>query len=84
MIDSLETLPFSPTSHSTGSALQRLVGAPPVVGHDRDPVLARRPPSCTPRMPLTFESSKLFSLPPNTGHCTTEACSMPGRRTSAV
>ena len=40
MIDSLETLPFSPTSHSTGSAFKRLVGAPPVVGHHRDPVVA--------------------------------------------
>jgi len=36
----------------------------------------------TPRMASASVASTAFSLPPNTGHCAIDACSMPGRTTS--
>ena len=84
MIDSLDTLPFSPTSHSTGSAFSAWLA--------RHQLSATTATQSSPLHDLLHaahatspaESSKLFSLPPNTGHCTIDACSMPGRRTSAA
>ena len=78
MIDSLDTLPLSPTSHSIDTCLRAWLAR-----HQLSATTATqsspRTTFFTPRMDLTLESSKLLTLPPNTGHCAMDACTQPGQ-----
>ena len=49
-IDSLSTLSVASSSHSTGNVFSASVGAPPVVGDDRDAVVLASRPAFTPRI----------------------------------
>ena len=63
--------------------VERRLGVPPGVGDDGDGVVAApSPPSSRRACPRTFASSKLTTLPPNTGQALIAALSMPGSLTS--
>ena len=77
-MSALVRVAFGPSFHVTGSACERGLRAPPRVGDDRDgrdrSTLTAR---LTPGSLRIAVSSKLASLPPNTGHWLIAAQSMP-------
>ena len=77
----LETAAPSPPSHSIVSASSACFAC-----HQLSATTATASLSLTtlwtPFMPTALESSTDFSVPLNTGHCASAACSMPGTRTS--
>jgi hypothetical protein len=76
--DALETLAFSPSSQVTGKASSAVFACHHVSATTATAVA----PTCmtffTPGMPLTLAASKLFTLPPKTGHSLIAAFTMPG------
>ncbi len=74
----LETLAFGPSSQTIGNASSAVLACQNVSATTATAVS----PTCrtffTPFMLATLAASKLFTLPPNTGHSLIVAISMPG------
>ena len=83
MIVALETFAFGPSSQTIGSASSATFACHQVSATTATAVS----PTCrtffTPFMPATLAASKLFTLPPKTGHSLIVALSMPGSLRSA-
>ena len=78
----LETLAFSPSSQVIGSASSAVLARHHVSATTATAVSPTFTTFFTPGMPATLASSKLASLPPNTGQSLIAAHSMPGSFTS--
>ena len=74
----LETFAFGPSSHTIGSASSAVLACHQVSATTATPVSPTCSTFFTPFMPATLAASKLFTLPPNTGHSLIAALSMPG------
>src|ERR1700687_54400 len=81
-IDADDTLAFSPSSQTIGSASSALLACHQVSGTTATVLSLTRTTFLTPFMPMTLAASKLFTLPPNTGQSLIAALSIPGSLTS--
>ena len=81
-IVALETLAFSPSSQSIGSASSAVFACHQVSATTATALSPTRTTFLTPFMPAIFAASKLLSLPPKTGQSLIAALSMPGSLTS--
>ena len=77
-MSALDTLAFSPSSQTTGSASSAVLACHQVSAITATAESPTRTTFFTPFMPLTLAASKLFTLPPNTGQSLIAAFSMPG------
>ncbi|HZL99624.1 MAG TPA: hypothetical protein VFD43_05155, partial [Planctomycetota bacterium] len=77
MMVALDCLAPGPSSHTTGSASSAVFARHQVSATTATAVSFARTAPRTPRRVLIAESSKLTSLPPNTGQSLIAACSMP-------
>src|SRR5450759_5821996 len=66
-IDALETLALSPSSQTIGNASSAVLACHQVSATTATAWSLTLTTFLTPFMPVTLASSKLFSLPPNTG-----------------
>src|SRR6266446_1561399 len=66
-IDSLDTLAFSPSSQTIGSASSAVLACDQVSATTATPVSPTWSTCLTPGMPVTFAASKLLIVPPKTG-----------------
>src|SRR6266478_6553820 len=82
-IVALETLALSPSSQTIGSASSAVLACHQVSATTATALSLTLTTFLTPFMPVTLASSKLFSLPPNTGQSLIAALSIPGSLTSA-
>ncbi len=74
----LETFALGPSSQTIGSASSAVLAC----HHVSATTATAESPTCTtcftPGMPCALAASKLFTLPPNTGHSLIAALSIPG------
>ena len=81
-IVALDAEAFGPSSQTIGSASSAFLACHQVSATTATAVSFTCTTFLTPGMPATFASSKLFTLPPNTGLSLIAALSMPGSLTS--
>ncbi len=74
----LDCFAFGPSSHTIGSASSAVFARHQVSATTATAVSPTRTTPRTPRRASIFDSSKLTTLPPNTGQSLIAACSMPG------
>ena len=79
----LETLAFGPSSQTIGNASSAVLACHQVSATTATALSPTFSTFLTPFMPATLAASKLFTLPPNTGHSLIVALSMPGSFRSA-
>ena len=77
-IEALDTLALSPSSQTIGSASSAVLACHQVSATTATAVSPTCTTFLTPFMPATLAASKLFTLPPKTGHSLIAALSMPG------
>ena len=82
-MEALETLAFSPSSQTIGSASSAVLACHQVSATTATPVSPTCTTFLTPGMPATLAASKLLTLPPKTGLSLIAALSMPGSFRSA-
>src|SRR6266404_9839557 len=77
-IDALETLALSPSSQTIGKASSAVLACHQVSATTATALSPTFTTFLTPFMSVTLASSKLFTLPPNTGQSLIAAWSIPG------
>ena len=77
-MEALDTLAFGPSSHTMGSASSAVLACHQVSATTATAVSPTFTTFFTPFIFATFAASKLFTLPPNTGHSMIAAFSIPG------
>ncbi len=77
-MDSLDTLAFSPSSQTMGSASSAVLACHQVSATTATAVSPTCTTLFTPFLAYALAASKLFTLPPKTGHSMIAALSIPG------